>query len=143
MADIQETIKKDNKKKSNRAQKDLIIIAVITILVFILSYFLNIFYFIIDFLKKYPQNIIYIDEVITVLLTLSISFAVFSWRRWTELEKETAERIKIQEELIRMANTKAETERIISKQLQSEIELRREAERNISSSKPKFKDHFK
>jgi hypothetical protein len=56
---------------------------------------------------------------------LSIGFAIFSWRRWLELKKESAERIKIQEELVRIANTKAETERIISKQLHFEIEQRK------------------
>ena len=60
-----------------------------------------------------------------MLLTLSISFAIFAWRRWAELKKETAERIKLQEELINIAHTRMETERIISKQLHVELEQRK------------------
>lgn len=111
--------------KGSSAAKDLIAIAVITICAFILSYFFNVFYFIIDIIYKYPRAITYIDEIVTVLLTLSICLAIFSWRRWLSLKKETAKRIKLQEELIKMANTKAETERIVNKQLKSEVELRK------------------
>ncbi len=111
--------------RTTTAHKDLVIIAAIFILVFILSYFFNVFVFLLDLFRKYPRLITYVDEIITGLLTLSIGFAVFSWRRWKELKKETAERIKIQDELIKLANTKAETERIISKQLHSEIEQRK------------------
>jgi preprotein translocase subunit SecY len=108
------------------AFNDLVIIAIVFIFVFILSYFFNVFAFIVDLLKNHPNWITYIDEVITGLLTLSVGFAIFAWRRWQELKKETARRIKIQEELIKIANTKAETERIISKQLRCEIEQRKQ-----------------
>ena len=107
--------------------KDLIAIGIISITIFVLSYFFNVFIFIVRFFQKYPHAVTYIDEIITVLLTLSISLAVFSWRRWLELKKETAERLKLEDELIRIADTNAEVERIISKQLRCEIELRREA----------------
>ena len=56
--------------------------------------------------------ITYIDEIIILLLTLSIGLVVFSWRRWLELKKETTERIRLQEERIKVAETKEETERI-------------------------------
>ncbi|MCX5712245.1 MAG: hypothetical protein NTY47_04125, partial [Candidatus Omnitrophica bacterium] len=65
------------------------------------------------------------DEIITCLLTLSIGLAIFSWRRWLELKKETAERIKLQEELITVAETKAQTADIICKELRSEIDYHR------------------
>jgi len=107
------------------AFRDLVVIAVIFILVVAFSLFFNIFVFILELIKKNPGAIIYMDEVIVGLLTLSLGFAIFSWRRWLELKKEVAERIKIQEELVRIANTKAETERIISKQLHVEIEQRK------------------
>jgi uncharacterized membrane protein (DUF106 family) len=107
------------------AFRDLVVIAIIFILVIAFSLFFNIFVFILELIKKNPGAIIYIDEVIVGLLTLSLGFAIFSWRRWLELKKEVAERIKIQEELVRIANTKAETERIISKQLHIEIEQRK------------------
>ncbi len=115
-----------NKKNlSTTACRDLVIIALVSIFIFILSYFFDVFKFLINLLEKHPRWITYVDEIITGLLTLSISFAIFSWRRWCELKRETAQRMKIQEELIRLANTKAETERIISKQLHCEIEERK------------------
>ncbi|MBI4708064.1 MAG: hypothetical protein HY761_09095 [Candidatus Omnitrophica bacterium] len=129
------------KSKASAASKDLIIVVVISIFVFILSYFFDAFVFIVNFLEKHPQNIIYVDEVVTGLLALSLGLAFFAWHRWFELKKETAERIKLQEELIRIANIKVETERIISKQLHTEIELRKQ-EGSLSSDRNR-KKHFK
>lgn len=132
MSNIPENKKKNTKPQATSAFKDLIIIAVISIFVFIVSYFFDIFVFIVKFLEKYPRKIVYVDEVITVLLTLSITFAIFAWRRWLELKKETTERIRLQEEMIKIAHTHAEVERIISKQLRCEIEVRRQEEKNAS-----------
>ncbi|HTZ11703.1 MAG TPA: hypothetical protein VMD04_04960, partial [Candidatus Margulisiibacteriota bacterium] len=53
------------------------------------------------------------------------------WRRWKELKKETAERIKKQEELTNLAATQAEVERIISKQLHSDLDQMKEDVREI------------
>jgi len=142
MAKIREIKKKNVKVRFTNAFKDLIIIAVVFILVLILSYFFNVFLFLVELFQKNPRAITYIDEIIMGLLTLSVSFAVFSWRRWSELNKETAERIKLQEELIRIANIKAETEKIINKELQSEIELRKQLEKNTLLSPPKGKKWF-
>ncbi|MCK9430760.1 MAG: hypothetical protein M0R17_12290 [Candidatus Omnitrophica bacterium] len=116
----------------SRAVKDLIIIAVFFILVLTLSLFFDVFVFILNLIKQNPDSIVYVDEIIVGLLTLSISFAIFSWRRWQETKRETAERIRVQEELIRIANTKAETERIISKQLHIEIEQRKRTQNHTS-----------
>ena len=116
-------------KTSNRvtsAFKDLVILIIVTIIILILSYFFDVFVFIVNLFNRYPRSITYVDEIITALLTLSVGFAVFSWRRWRELKKETTERIRLQEELIEAAHTKAETERIIGKQLRSEIELHKQ-----------------
>jgi outer membrane lipoprotein-sorting protein len=109
----------------SRAFKDLVIIIIVLLFVLLISIFFNLFAFILVFIEKHPNAITYVDEVVTSLLTLSISFAIFSWRRWQELKQETAERIRAQEELIKIANTRAETERIISKQLHCEIEERK------------------
>jgi hypothetical protein len=133
MDNRQESKQEEIKIISNRASKDLVIIAILLILVLVLSYFFNLFVFLIELFQRHPKAITYIDEILTALLTLSISFGVFSWRRWGELKKETAERIKLQEELIRIANTKAETERIISKQLHCEIEQRKQDEQRYLS----------
>ena len=135
MTKISENKTKNLKFRNATAFRDLIIIVIVSIFVFVLSYFFDVFIFIVKFLEKYPRKIVYIDEVITVLLTLSIAFAVFAWRRWLELKKETTKRIKLQEEIIKIANTNAEVERIIGKQLRCEIELRRQEEKNVFSLK--------
>jgi len=121
------------------ASKDLVILAFISILIFVLSYFFNIFIFLVEFFKKYPHAITWVDEIITCLLTLSIGFAIFSWRRWLELKKETAERLRLQEELIKIAETKAETERIICKQLHCDVEEYKKIEKDILSRRSKIK----
>ena len=129
-----------SKKRSTTAFKDLIILAVIIIVLLVLSYFFNVFVFLVALFQKNPKAITYIDEIITFLMALSIGLAVFSWRRWRELKQETAQRIKFQEELTMLANTKAETERIISKQLQCEIELHKLEDKTKSATHPDFKE---
>ncbi|MDD5691663.1 MAG: hypothetical protein PHP10_00630 [Candidatus Omnitrophica bacterium] len=114
-----------NKRRTTTAFKDLLVIFIITIIIFIISYFFNVFVYLMRLFQENPKAITWIDEIIVGLITLSVSFAVFSWRRWLELKKETALRLKLQEELIRIAETKAETERIISKQLHCEVEERK------------------
>lgn len=123
----------NTKSRLTSAAKDSIILILIAILVFTLSYFFDVFTFLIDFLQKRPQAITWVDEIITVLLTLSIGFTIFSWRRWLELKKETSERIRLQEELIKVAETKAETERIICKQLNCDIEEYKKIEKDVLS----------
>ena len=111
-----------NKKNDNlslksgftSAQKDLFILALILIFVFVISYFFNVFVFLVIYFQKHPHAVTYIDEIISCLLALSIGFAVFSWRRLRELKKESAERLRLQEELIRAAETKANRQLIIS-----------------------------
>jgi hypothetical protein len=115
---------------SSNTFKDLIIIVIINLLVLILSYYFNIFILLVELFQKNPRAVTYIDEIISGLVTLSVSLAVFSWRRWRELKIETAKRLKLQEELTNIADTKAEAERIIAKQLQIEIELRKQEERS-------------
>lgn len=136
MNDMQKVKDKDAKLKFTSASKDLIIFSVIIVFVFILSYFFNIFEFLVKIFEKYPRAITWIDEILTGLLTLSIGFAILAWRRLLELKKETAERIRLQEELIKRADTKAEAEHIIAKQLRSEIEQRKQTEKKYSAHKP-------
>lgn len=124
-------------KKINRGMhfttvfKDLVILVVITIIVIILSYFFNVFVFLIELFQKYPKAITFIDEIIAGLLTLSIGLSIFAWRRWQELKKETAERIKKQDELLRFTATQAEVERIISKQLRNDMDQMKQDVREI------------
>lgn len=131
MTNIQKTEKKITEFKPSRAARDLVLLAAALLIVLLLSYFFDVFILIVKFLQKYPANIVYVDEVVSFLLTLSIGLAIFAWRRWLELKKETAERIKKQEELIRLADTQAEVERIISKQLRSDMEQLKEDVRQI------------
>jgi hypothetical protein len=109
----------------NAVTKDLIWLAATIIAVFIFSYFFDVFSFLLVFIRRHPSAVFYIDEIVSVLLALSIGLAVFVWRRLKELRIETAKRIKLQEKLIELAKTEAQTERIVSKQLHSEIELRK------------------
>lgn len=121
--DEMQEIKKNNTKiKFSTAFRDSIVLASAVIFVFILSYFFNVFNFLVKIFYQNPQAIVYIDEIITVLLTLSIGLTIFSWRRWREFKKEAAERIRNQEMLREVAETKAEVERIISKQLRADME---------------------
>ena len=126
-------------KHSSAAFKDLIILVAITIILLVLSYFFDVFLFLVELFQKHPKSITYIDEIFILLITLSIGLGVFSWRRWLELKKETSQRIKFQEELLMIANTRAETERIISKQLHCEIELHKDGEKRRSSVNPDTK----
>jgi uncharacterized membrane protein (DUF106 family) len=131
MTDLEEAKKKNTELQPSRALRDLVLLIASTILVLILSYFFDVFVLIVKFLQKYPDKIAYVDEIITGLLTLSIGLVIFSWRRWLELKKETAERIKKQEELIRLTTTQAEVERIISKQLRSDMDQMKQDVREI------------
>ena len=143
MINSQRTKKNNTEFIFTGAFKDFVILVLICIFIFVLSYFFNVFVFLVDFFQKHPQSITWIDEIITGLLTLSIGFAIFSWRRWLELRKETAERLRLQEELIHIAETKAETERIICKQLHCEIEEYKKIEQNVLSRKAKAKGYPK
>ncbi len=129
----------DNKlcgvKHLPRAFRDLVILLAVTVILLILSYFFNVFIFLVELFQKHPQAITYIDEIITLLLTLSIGLAVFAWRRWKELKNETAQRLKLQEELLANAITRAETERIINRQLHCQIELIKEEEKKKAGLK--------
>ena len=131
MADVKEIKEKKARIPLTSVSKDLIVLGIISALVFILSYFFDVFVFLVKFFQKHPHSITYVDEIVTSLLTLSIGFAVFSRRRWLELRKETAQRIRLQEELVQHAKTEAESERIISRQLHAEIEQRKEAEEKL------------
>ncbi|MBU4252106.1 MAG: hypothetical protein KKC39_00650 [Candidatus Omnitrophica bacterium] len=143
MTKPQENKKNNTKVRFTGAFKDLIAIFIVTIFVFILSYFFDALKFLVEFFQKNPNSITWIDEIITGLLTLSIGFAVFSWRRWRELKKETAERLRLQEELTKIAQTRIETERIICKQLHCEIEEYKKIEQNVLFCKDRAKEQLK
>jgi hypothetical protein len=119
------------------AGRDLIILALVTVCVLVFSYFFDVFAYLVEYVQKNPQAILFVDEVTTGLLTVSVGFAVFSWRRWRELKKETAERLRLQDEILNIVKTEAEAERIICRQLHSEIDLRKEMEKRAFPFKSK------
>ncbi|MDD4954934.1 MAG: hypothetical protein PHP17_02715 [Candidatus Omnitrophica bacterium] len=119
---IQEASKKNAKPKLSAASKDAIILILVVVLVFILSYFFNVFYFLVQIFSKNSRALLYIDEIVTVLLTACVGMTIFSWRRWREFRNEAAKRLKNQEMLREVAETKAEVERIISKQLRADMD---------------------
>ena len=104
------------------ATKDLIAITAIAVVTFVLSYYFNIFNVIVRLFQHDSRALTYIDEIITFLVVSSLGFAAFSFRRWQELKQETAQRMQYQTELIEAAETKATVERIISRQLRSDME---------------------
>ncbi len=107
--------------RSSRARRDLFALGAIVIFVFTVSYFFNVFNFLTRFFERHPHALTFVDEIISVLLALSAGLVAFAWRRWEELKKETAARIKSQEELLRSAETQAEVERIINKELRADM----------------------
>jgi len=126
-----ENIKKNNILKPSTASGDLLALFITLVVVFVATYSFNLFNFLMRLFQQNPKAIEYIDEIILVLLTLSIGLAIFAWRRWLELKKEAAERIKKQEELLKIAETNAEVERIISRQLRNDMDEVREEVREI------------
>ena len=123
-----------NKNKDSHlysAIRDLVFVIITTISACLISYFFNVFDLIVKFLQKHPEKIFYIDEVIVTLVTLSIGLFLFAWRRWMELKKETTERIKNQEELLRLTTTQAETEKIINRQLHIDMDQMKQDVRGI------------
>ena len=66
------------------------------------------------------KDLLIIIVVVVTVFIMSYFFNIF------EFKKETAKRIRLQEELTNIANTKAMTEEIISRQLRVEIEERKQ-----------------
>jgi uncharacterized protein (DUF486 family) len=143
MNNTQEIKKSNTVGRFTNASKDLIMLVLFSICIFVISYFLDVFKFLVGFFQKNPGAIAWVDEVIVVLVTLSVGFAIFSWRRLLEVKKETAERIRLQEELINMAEIKAETERIICKQLHCDIEAYKKAEHDVLTQRNRTKGQLK
>jgi len=133
MADNQVGKKKDDGWEISNTAFDLIILAVALTFVFIISFFFNVFGFLVRFFERNPAVLNFIDEIITALLVLSIGLAIISWRRMQELKKETAERMRLQAKIIEDYEIKLETEKIICKGLHYDIEAYRKMEKDILS----------
>jgi len=106
-----------------QSNKDLVMLGMFVMVVFVLSFYFNFFKFIVISFQKNIIALEWIDEIIMCLLTLSIGLAVYAWRRMMELKKETEKCIAAEKEVAQTAITRAETEKIITKQLHAEIEV--------------------
>lgn len=78
---------------NQQAIKELIVISLISIIVFILSSVFDMF----EKLAVWTSDMHDLDELLVVLSVLSFAFAVFSFRRWRELKKYTASREQAEE----------------------------------------------
>jgi light-regulated signal transduction histidine kinase (bacteriophytochrome) len=77
--------------------KDLAIILVIAVFVFVIAHVFNLFEIISELSRKHEEwNI---DEFFIVLTILAFAFAIFSLRRWRELRDEITERKRAEKEI--------------------------------------------
>lgn len=118
-------------RKIPAAAWDLVVLAVCIITVFILSYFFNVFSLLVEMAKNHPSLTAYVDEALSVSLTIIVGLAIIAWRRWREFVKSNIEREQLQEEVLLLAKTKSDTERIIARQLRDELEYHKRVEEKI------------
>ncbi|MDD2927671.1 MAG: hypothetical protein PHE30_02335 [Candidatus Omnitrophica bacterium] len=139
MADNQAVKKEDVGLGITNNAFELIILAGILTFVFIISFFFNVFGFLVKFFEGNPAALNFVDEIIVALLILSIGFALISWHRLQELKKETAERMRLQAKIIEDYEIKLETEKIICKGLHCDIEEYRKMEKDALSRRQKVR----
>lgn len=82
-------------KKISSAVTDIITISLIGIALLGLAIQFNLFEKFLQFLLRYRGY--YFEDIVFVLIVLSMFFAVFSYRRWREAEHEISKRIKSEE----------------------------------------------
>jgi signal transduction histidine kinase len=87
----------------SQTRRDLIAILILSIVVFSLSVTFNLPLYILGFVEEH--NSMQLDDLITLSLVLVFALAVFSYRRWKELEGEIRERRGMEHALI-SANTR-------------------------------------
>lgn len=121
--------------KTDNTTRELIIFGAALVLVLVVAHLLDLFVFVVNFLDYHRETMFYIDELIIGLAVLSTGLFIFLLRKTVQLKKETAERMRLQEELLKHCQTEAETERIVSRQLHVEVEERKRSERG-SGHKP-------
>ncbi|MHB8859677.1 MAG: sensor domain-containing diguanylate cyclase [Thermoleophilia bacterium] len=77
-------------KRNSRAARDLLIIAILSVAVFTLSYAFELFERFVDFAGKHEYT--QLNDIMSVIVFLMIAFMVFAFRRWGEAEKEKQQR---------------------------------------------------
>jgi len=83
------------KPKTSSTSRDIVVIAVVAISLLGLSLRFHFFKTLFTFTQKLEQY--YVEELILLLLVLSLLFAIFSYRRWRELRIESGERLKAEQ----------------------------------------------
>jgi light-regulated signal transduction histidine kinase (bacteriophytochrome) len=87
----------DNHGNKTRVFRDLVIISIVAVIVFVTANVFNLFEILAELSRKHEEwNI---DEFIIVLTILAFAFAIFSLRRWKELRDEIAERKRAEEKI--------------------------------------------
>jgi len=85
------------------ARRDLILLLILSVLVLAVSVALNLPLYIVAFIQAFNNSIF--DDLITLAVALVFILAVFSYRRWQELDDEIRER-KGMEQALLSANTR-------------------------------------
>jgi signal transduction histidine kinase/DNA-binding NarL/FixJ family response regulator len=119
--------------KSTR--KDIIIIFIVSILVFLLAGAIDAFELFFEFSRAHDDW--ELDEIAMVVIIMSFALGVFSWRRWRECEHELAYRKSIQSQL-KIAKEVAETERSQAELAKKEAEVAKEKAELANRSKSEF-----
>lgn len=105
--------------------RDLFVFAILLLLALLAAHYFGVLVFIIEYVDKRPGAVIFLDEFVAGMLVLSTGLFIFLLRKMAQLKEETAERIRLQEELLKRCQTEAQIEKIISHQLHVEVEERR------------------
>lgn len=92
-------------RKAGRTQKDLLVIFIVAVGTFVCAAYFDLFEIIHVWLKRadilFPQ----FDELMIVLVVLTVAFGYFSVRRWRELKTEMAERESTERKLLEVRDS--------------------------------------
>ncbi len=86
-----------NNIKDSRALRDLVVIGVIAVILFAIGVVFDVVEKLHEISREYESW--EIDEIILLFMLFSFSFAIFSWRRWKELQLEIIERHRLEIQL--------------------------------------------
>jgi two-component system cell cycle sensor histidine kinase/response regulator CckA len=92
-------------RRTGRTQRDLIVIFITSVAVFLCAAFFDLFEMTHVWLKQAEEWFPQFDEIIIVFVVLTFAFAIFSVRRWQELTIEVAERARAEQKLMEIRDT--------------------------------------
>jgi signal transduction histidine kinase len=90
-------------KKLSSSQKELIVIFFFAVIIFLISNTFNVFSYVVNFVQQHESW--QFDDLIVISIVLVFALGIFSYRRWTEMEREIGEREKAESALL-LANKK-------------------------------------